>query len=146
MTDTDHRDTGPDIDWRAARRAQRKARRAARRAHSGEIEHGGNGGAIGGAILVAIGAVLLAGQFGYELPERWWAALLLIPAVGSLVAAIRQFRADDRVSHRVLGSLVAGIVFLALAGAVYFGLDWSVLWPALLIIVGLGIISRNAWR
>ena len=116
MSNPDNSGSDQNIDWRAARRAERKARRAARRGgDAGHYEHGGPG--IGGLILVVIGAVLLVGQFGFHLPERWWAALLLIPAGGALVSAVRFLRIDEHFSRRVIGPLVIGLVFLGLACA-----------------------------
>lgn len=136
---SDPNSTGtPSGDWREQRRAERHARRDAR--------HGLWGGApIGGLVLLVIGGVLLANQFGYHLPDRWWAALLLIPAGGALVSSVRFWREDNRMSARVTGSAAGGVVFLILACAFFFGANWSFFWPVLLMLVGAGLMARSYW-
>jgi phosphatidylserine synthase len=130
--------TTPSPDWREQRRAERAARHAGRREMWG-------GAPIGGLVLLVIGAVLLANQFGYHLPENWWAALLLVPAGGALVSAVRFWREDNRVSARVTGSLAGGAIFLILACAFFFGVNWSFFWPAILMLVGAALMARSYW-
>jgi phosphatidylserine synthase len=130
--------TQPSPDWREQRRAERHARRDARRGSWG-------GAPIGGLILLVVGAVLLADNFGYHLPERWWAALLLIPAGGALVSAARFWRIDGRLSSRVIAALTGGVVFLLVACSIFFGMNWSFLWPVLLILIGAGLMARSYW-
>jgi phosphatidylserine synthase len=133
----------PQGDWRAQRRADRDARRAAWR-------HGGRPGwmgvPIGGVIVLALGLVFLADNFGYHLPHNWWAVLILIPAVALLVTAIRLYRADASLSGRAVGPAVGGIVLLLIALAIFFGINWGLFWPLLLVAVGVGIIARTYWR
>ena len=125
-------------DWREARRAERAARRAGRRELWG-------GAPIGGLILLVIGGVLLARQFGYELPSNWWAALLLIPAGGALVSSVRFWREDNRMSARVTGSAAGGVLFLILACAFFFGANWGFIWPAVLMLFGAALMARSYW-
>jgi hypothetical protein len=131
----------PREDWRDMRREERDARRAMR-------GHGpGFGGpVVGGVILIVIGAVLLAQNMGLHLPDNWWAAFLLIPAGGSLVAATRAYREDGGMSRRASGALVAGLIFLALTIALYVGVNWGLLWPVILLVIGVGLVARGAWR
>ena len=127
----------PANDWRAGRRAEREARREDRRSRWG-------GAPIGAIVLILIGALLLAENFGVELPDRWWALFLLIPAIGALVAAIRNYRdGGNTFSGEVVGSLVSAAIFLVLALAFFFGFAWGIFWPALLIVIGLGILARD---
>ena len=130
--------TQPSPDWRDQRRAERQARRDSRRGMRG-------GAPIGGLIILVIGAVLLAQNMGYHLPQHWWAALLLIPAGGALVSAARFWRVDNRFSSRVIAALTGGIVFLFVACSIFFGMNWSFLWPVLLILVGAGLMARSYW-
>lgn len=127
----------PANDWRAGRRAEREARRDEHRSRWG-------GAPVGAIVLILIGGLLLAQNFGLELPARWWALFLLIPAAGGLVAAIRHYRASgDSIDGEVIGSLVSAIIFLVLALAFFFGFAWGAFWPALLIVIGLGILARD---
>lgn len=131
--------TPPGGDWRDQRRAERHARRDAR--------HGMMGGLpIGGLVILALGVVFLAGNFGFHLPERWWAVVILIPAVAAIVSAIRFYRVDGTMNPRVFGPAIGGVLLLALALALFFGFNWSMFWPVILIVVGAGILLRGRWR
>lgn len=127
----------PASDWRAGRRAARDARRDERRSQWG-------GAPIGAIVLILIGVLLLAQNFGLELPARWWALFLLIPATGALVAAVRHYRdSGDELTGEVIGSLISAAIFLVLTLAFFFGFAWGIFWPVLLIAIGLGILARD---
>ena len=109
--------------------------------------HGWGGPWIGGVILIALGLIFLMRNFGYELPKNWWAVFILIPAVGSLMAAYRTYeRNGGQLTGSVIAPAIAGIAFVVMAIALYLGLDWGAFWPVILIIVGIGVMSRGAWR
>ena len=101
---------------------------------------------LGGVIILAVGVVFLLRNFGFHLPGHWWAVIIMIPAVASLVTAIRFYRQDGKATARVTGAATGGAVMLAIGLALYFGVNWSLFWPVILIVVGLGIIARGAWR
>ena len=129
-------------NWRDQRRAERRARREAWRSGG----HPGWGGLpIGGVLVIAIGAVLLAGNLGYSVPHNWWAILILIPAVAALVNAIRFYRAEGQ-SPRVMGSAIGGLVMLALALALFFDIGLGLFWPVVIIVAGAAIVARSMWR
>ena len=127
-------------DWREQRRRERRQRRAAR--HPG---WGGVGGPwIGGLVLVILGIGLMLRNLGYQLPERWWALLLLLPAVGSLVAAIRSYRVSGSTPDTI-GALAGGAIFTLLALALFFGVNWGIFWPLILVLLGVGLLLRSYW-
>ena len=134
----------PQGDWRAQRRAERDARRAAWR--NGGGRPGFMGVPLGGIIVLALGLVFLADNFGYHLPHNWWAVLILIPAAALLVTAVRFYRADASMSGRAVGPAIGGIVLLLIALAIFFGINWGLFWPLLLVAMGVGIIARTYWR
>lgn len=123
-------------DWRTERRRAREARRAARR---GWVE-----APLAALILIVIGVGLLLQNFGFGLPHRWWALLLLLPAVGSLIAAIRAWRAEQA-SRETWAALISGGIFVVLALALFFGIDWGLFWPLLLVLIGVGLLARSYW-
>lgn len=127
-------------DWRAARDTEREERRAARRERWG-------GAPIGAIILLILGVVLLAQNFGVlTLPQNWWAFFLLIPAAGSLVAAVRHYQgAGGNVTGEVIGSLISTAIFTALWAAFFFEFGWGLFWPILLIAIGIGLLARDYW-
>jgi hypothetical protein len=128
--------SAPRLSRREARREQRAARR--------DMMYGWAGPSIGGVVLVVLGLVLLGRNMGLEVPDRWWALLLLIPAIGSLVAAIRSWRGGGSGTETLVG-LVAAAIFTVLALALFFGVEWGALWPVVLILVGGGLIFRS-WQ
>ena len=136
---------GPTGDWREQRRAERDARRQERHGMRHEMMgHGFGGFPIGGLVIIVIGVIFLLGNFGFHLSAHWWAALLLIPAVGLLVTAIRFYRVDNSFNGRAMGPAIGGVILLAMALAIFFGLNWGLFWPIVLIAVGAAIVARRA--
>lgn len=123
-------------DWREQRRQERRERRDAR--------HAGYGPPIGALVLVILGGGLLLQNLGYPMPERWWALLLLLPAVAALVGAIRAYRASGTTPDTIM-ALASGAIFTLLALALFFGVDWGIFWPLVLVLLGLGLLLRTYW-
>jgi hypothetical protein len=143
--------SGPTPNWRDLRREERDARRQEwRRARDAwRSEHGWHGWnagpPVGAIVLIAVGVLFLLGNFGFHLSGHWWAALILIPAVSLLVAAIRFYRADGP-SPRVVGPAIGGFVLLAIALSLFFGFHGAgFFWPVILIAVGAVFIARRNW-
>lgn len=91
-----------------------------------------------GGVMVLLGVLFLIGNYtSFEL-QNWWALFILIPALGSLGSAWNAYRADGHLSQRVRSSLTWGMVVLAVALVFLLNLDWGVIWPIFLIIIGLG--------
>jgi len=101
---------------------------------------------VGAIVLIVIGVLVLLGNFGFHLAGHWWAALILIPAVSLLVAAIRFYRVDGQANGRVVGPAIGGFVLLALALSLFFGFHGAgIFWPVILIAVGAAVIARRNW-
>lgn len=112
-------------------------------------EQRGPGALIAAAILIGVGVVFLFQNMGYDLPGNWWALFLLIPAIGSLASAWRTYDRNGRqYGSGVAGPLIAGIVLLALTAVFLFDLDvnWNLVWPVILIALGLGALARVYWK
>jgi hypothetical protein len=140
--------TGPSPNWRDLRQQERDARRAERHAWRGQQggHHWHGGPPIGALVLIVIGVMVLLGNFGFHLAGHWWAALILVPAVGLLVTAIRFYRADGEANGRVIGPAIGGFVLLALALSLFFGFHGAgFMWPVVLIAVGAALIARRNW-
>lgn len=124
---------------REARRLARQERRDMRRQLS-------FGTWMGGAVLIIVGlAFLLKNSFDWSLPGHWWAVFLLIPAVSSLAAAWQLLRSQDpRQRRAAFGALVGGSILLILAIALFLGINLQLIWPLILIAIGISIlISRS---
>ena len=116
---------------------------------TGASDGGGPGIWVAAAILIGVGVVFLLQNMGYAIPGNWWALFLLIPAGFSLASAWKGYQRNrNRFGPGMAGSLITALVLIALTLVFLFDLDvnWNVIWPALLIIIGLGVLARAYWR
>lgn len=98
----------------------------------------------GGALLLALGILLLLQQTGLLSSFRWWGVLILIPAGAAFINAWREFQAGgSQFNRRVGGLLTAGLIMTALTVMVVFNLNWNWLGPALLVAAGVIILARS---
>jgi hypothetical protein len=99
-----------------------------------------------GAALVLLGLAFLAQNVGL-LPRtgNWWALFILIPAVALLGRAWQQYGAGGA-SERAAGPLTGGLVLLVVAVIFLLDLDWGRAWPALPIVIGLGMLLPSLAR
>ena len=77
---------------REARWRRIEERRAARRGRYGSRW-------IGGAVLIALGIILLLSSLGSFYLENWWALFILIPAIGAFGNAARHEIVDHLTAH-----------------------------------------------
>lgn len=117
-----------------ARRRRREERWAARGSRYG-------GAWIGGAILIVIGVLFLLQNWVVISLENWWALFILIPAVGAFGAAWRSYEdAGGRLTASGRGSLIGGLILTMITAIFLFNLDWGILGPILIILVGFGLL------
>ncbi|MHB9031869.1 MAG: LiaF transmembrane domain-containing protein [Anaerolineae bacterium] len=109
-----------------------------------ESRHGaqrGSGGWVLGIILIIVGLYLVLQNFGVAYFNNWWALFILIPAVGALASAWREYnQAGKRLVRPARGPLIAGIVLLAVTAIFLFSLNWGIVGPLLLILAGVSIV------
>lgn len=130
-------------DWRELRRQEREQRRAEHRASRG------NSGWIVGAVFILLGVLLIFQNMGAITLNNWWALFILIPAAASFGAAWNIFNNNGELSPAVIGPIVAGLVFVGLTVVflLELNLNWSLVWPILLIVIGVSmLIGALAWR
>jgi hypothetical protein len=128
-------------DARDMRREAREMRREERRVGRGDRP---GGGLIAGAVLVVVGAVLLAQNFGITTLDNWWALFILIPAVGALGNAWRSYQAaGGRLTTGARGSLIGGLVLLMVTAIFLFNLNWGLLGPIVIILAGVGLLLNT---
>jgi len=97
-----------------------------------------------GLIFVFGGIVLILNQLNllpFEL--NWWALFILLPAAGMLNGAYNRFRSHGNVfSMDVAFTALIGLFLVALSFSLLVGaswnFNWSLFWPAIIILVGLG--------
>jgi len=102
---------------------------------------------VGGLILIALGLIFLAQNFGGFALNNWWALFILIPACGSFATAWRIYQTNGRKwTGAVTGPLTGGLILTAVSGIFLFGLDIGRLWPVFLILAGLGALTGAMTR
>jgi hypothetical protein len=121
-------------DYYADRAPRRATRRAAR--HTSEAW-------IGGIVLIGLGVIFLLHNAGALHLQNWWALFILLPALGSFGSAYTEYRVSGRFNTKARGSLVAGLVFTAIACVFLFNLDFSLLLPIILIVAGVGMLFNT---
>jgi hypothetical protein len=102
---------------------------------------------IAGGVLILVGIVFIVRNVaGFSL-DNWWALLILIPALGSLATSYRMFERHGRKFTRASrGPLIGGLFLLGLTAVFLFKLDWSRIWPFILILAGLGVLLGSIER
>jgi hypothetical protein len=121
-------------DPRAERRRWREEHRAARAGRSG-------GAWVGGAILILLGVVFLLQEMGGLTLRNWWAIFILFPAVGALAGAWRSFQEAGRhLTRQVRSALIGGVVLTLVAAAFLLELNWGLIGPVLIILVGVALL------
>lgn len=127
----------PVLDSSGTRHSRRAERRAQREGAPGWIL---------GAILIVVGLVLMAQNFGMDTLDNWWALFILLPAAGAFGNAWRVYKQTGRLADAG-GSLVGGafLTLLALYFLVGFSLNWALFGP-LFLIAGGGLLLLSTLR
>lgn len=100
-----------------------------------------------GVILIGLGVIFLLNNItGFSI-DNWWALFIMIPAIGSFSKAWDRMRSEGEMTRDVWSAIAGGMVLTLVASAFLFNLDWGLIWPAFLIIGGLGLLlgARKAW-
>lgn len=106
-----------------------------------ERRHSNSAPWIGGAILIVLGIFFLLRNVGFVSLNNWWALFILIPAIGSFGTAWSIYRNNGgRLTNAVRGPIIGGLILTMVALAFLLSLNWGVIWPAFLIIIGLGAL------
>jgi hypothetical protein len=94
-----------------------------------------------GLILVGLGLFFLLGNiFPFEFLNNWWALFIFIPAIANFRNAWQSYHDNGRLTSKGRGSLIGGLLISTVAVILLFSLDWGVVWPVFIIIVGLGAL------
>jgi len=103
------------------------------------------GAALGGLILIALGAIFLLQSLGLLGRNfNWWALFILIPAVSSFWAAwMAVSRGGGRFNAAARGSLGVGLIIFTVALMFLMSLDWGLWWPLMLIVPGIAIFING---
>lgn len=103
-----------------------------------------------GIIFIFGGIAVLLNQLdllSFEL--NWWALFIMLPAAGMLNGAYNRFRSHGNVFSMdvaftaLIGFFLVALSFSLLVGASW-NINWSLFWPAIIILIGLGMIFGRA--
>lgn len=98
-----------------------------------------------GLVLIAIGvAFLLADLTAFSL-DNWWALFILIPAFSNLGRAWGSWQENGRLNHGARRALNGGLILTLIAAAFLFNISWGLVWPLLLIILGVSTLLGSRW-
>ena len=105
-----------------------------------------------GLIFIFGGIAVLLNQLNllpFEL--NWWALFIMLPAAGFLSRAYNRFRSNeylfsmDAAIPALIGLFLVTLSFSLLVGAAW-NINWSLFWPVIIILIGLGMIFGRARR
>ena len=98
-------------------------------------------------MLIAVGVWFFLVNTGV-LPAlgNWWALFLLIPAVMLLANAWARYQAQGAFTRSVAVMVAEALFPLLIALIFLFDLDWRQIWPAFIIVAGLGGLLTSRAR
>lgn len=116
----------------------------------GTEQPAGVGGVLNIGLWIGLGLMYLGGGFlaknlgMYDLsavfePYRWWAVAILIPGVGALLGGLVGMARGKR-AGAAFGLLVFGLMTLAVGVIAFLGIQWAILGPTLLILLGVAVL------
>jgi cation transport ATPase len=141
-THTNGTNTGESqvVDERSEREKRREERRAARGERSGSAW-------IIGVILIAVGLIWMFPRLQIFSFTNWWALFILIPAVAAFGNAWRAYKnAGNHLDAQARGSLFGGLLLTCVAAAFLLNLNWTIVGPVLIILLGVGLLINALAR
>lgn len=105
-----------------------------------------NGNIAGGLMLIGIGAVFLAMQFGSIQLDNWWALFILIPVIAGWGSALQQVRAAGGVTNGAIRTFMGALFPLFIALIFLLEWDWGRVWPGFIILAGLNALASGWGR
>jgi len=93
-----------------------------------------------GVILILLGILFLAQQFGDFTFNNWWALFILIPVFSAFGTAYGMWRKAGRFNFAVWSTFYGGLFPLLVALIFLFNLEWGDNWPLFVILGGLGMM------
>ena len=102
-------------------------------------------GWIAGGVLLMMGLLLLVSNLTGAPFNNWWALFILIPALGSLYIALKNYGEIGAMTEAVRKPMTGGLILLMVSVMFLFDLNWAALWPFFLIIAGGMLLLTAIW-
>jgi hypothetical protein len=122
--------------------AENGQRPEVRRGRGLERRHGNNW--VAGVVLMAVGLLFLIGNLTNFRLDNWWALFIFIPAAINLGNALSIYRRQGRFNSAARGMLTGALILTTVALAFLLELDWGIVWPLILIVLGIAALF-NGW-
>ncbi len=94
--------------------------------------------------VMALGAGFLADRLGIYNPAlvslNWWAVPILIPAAGGVLTALRLLFSGAGFGWAAMSNLFNTVIFAAVGLVAFYGINWNILVPVLIIAAGLVLL------
>ena len=98
--------------------------------------------ALWGIVLVAVGVILALNAFGFTsidiFFDGWWTLFIIVPCVIGL------FTDYDKIGH-IIGICIGVFLLLCCQNVLSFGMFWKLLFPAIIVIIGVKMIFGSAF-
>ena len=105
---------------------------------------------VAGLVVILIGLVFLADNFGIDFPffgwHNWWALFILIGAAAPASRAIDRYRSVGTIDAQVAHSMISALAVVAVAMIFLLGASFGTWWPILLVIGGLSMLVSGGRR
>uniref|UniRef100_UPI00261566E1 LiaF transmembrane domain-containing protein n=1 Tax=Oleiagrimonas sp. TaxID=2010330 RepID=UPI00261566E1 len=99
-----------------------------------------------GVVVIAIGLYLLLDNLGVHMPflryHNWWAAFILIGAIGPIMQAMGRYRASGRFDGMVARHALTALVIVSVALMFLLDLSWNIWWPIFIIYGGCWMLLK----
>ncbi len=96
-----------------------------------------------GSFLILLGVIFLLWQFGLRIFPNWWLIFLLIPVYWVIVSVWQSYvEADRQMTSGLWRKLLWGL-FPFVIVVLGFAIGWNLIWPFILIFIGIGAILFN---
>jgi hypothetical protein len=99
-------------------------------------------------VLIGLGAIFMLRNFGLIRSNfNWWAVFIFMPGLFMIYRAYRAYMDGGEQFTPVVSGLLLGAFWPLFIGAIFlFNLDWGMMWPVILIFIGLSALLRRNWR
>ena len=100
-----------------------------------------------GVIVILLGLVFLANNFGIDFPffgwHNWWALFILIGAAPSAARAFDRYRSVGTIDAQVAHSMVSALAVVTVALIFLLDASFALWWPVFLVIGGLSMLMSG---
>ena len=103
-----------------------------------------------GVIVILVGLVFLASNFGIDFPllgwHNWWALFILVGAAPQAARAFDRYRSVGTIDAQVAHAMVSALAIITVAMIFLLDASFELWWPVFLVIGGLSMLVSGGKR